>query len=379
MWTVWVCLAFLIPATAAGLTCLVCTVLGMKNRRPVQPDAKPHLFTVLIPAHDEESTLGTALDSLAAQAYPATNVKILVVADNCSDATAEVARRHGAECLVRTDEERRGKGFAIAAGIEMLERPSLARPANSIVLILDADCELSPTALRELNASFAAGADVVQAAVQSRNADDGPAGYVAAVGAAVDRAVASGRDRLGFRVPLRGTGMALRHEVLNKVKWNTASPVEDAEYARELQRAGVRVRFCPNAVVSCDAPATLSVLCRQRRRWALAGSLASKPLALVQLFATAALCFACNQFTTWAGSLLLITALIYLKAMLAVGLTRRRLGLLALSPIVVLRLLGVAMAGLLLPRPRTWDRTPRMGEGRASGTAVRFERRPVLR
>ncbi len=379
MWTVLVCLICLLPATAVCLACLVCTVRGIKHRRPAHPVAASLHFTVLIPAHDEESTLGAALDSLAAQAYPATHVKILVVADNCSDATAEVARRNGAECLERTDSERRGKGFALAAGIEMLERPSLARPAKSVVLILDADCELSPTALRELNASFAAGADVVQAAVQSRNADDGPAGYVAAVGAAVDRAVASGRDRIGFRVPLRGTGMALRHEVLNKVKWNTASPVEDAEYDRELRRAGLRVRFCPNAVVSCESPASLSVLCRQRRRWALAGPLASKPIALAQLFATAALCFACNQFTAWAASLLLITALIYLKAMLAVGLTRRRLGLLALSPIVVLRLLGVAMAGLLLPRPRTWDRTPRMGEGQASGTAARFERRPVLR
>ena len=366
MWIDLVCLSGLIPATAVCLAYLVCTVLGMKNRGPVQPVAKPLHFTVLIPAHDEESTLGTALNSLAAQDYPATHFKILVVADNCSDATAEVARQHGVECLVRANAKRRGKGFAIAAGMEMLERPSLARPANSIVLILDADCELSPTALLELNATFAAGADVAQTAVQSRNADEGPASYVAAVGAAIDRAVASGRDRLGFRVPLRGTGMALRHEVLGHVKWSTASPVEDAEYDRDLRRAGVRVRLCSNAIVSCEAPASLAMLCQQRRRWAFAGPLASKPITLAHLFATVAFCFACNHFSTWASLLLLITALIYLKAMLAVGLTRRRFGLLALSPIVVVRLLGVAMTGLLLPRPRTWDRTPRIGEGRVA-------------
>ena len=160
--------------------------------------------------------------------------------------------------------------------------------------------------------------------------------------------------------------MALRRDVLDKVKWDTASPVEDAEYDSQLRKAGVRVRFCPNAIVSCDAPANVKVLCRQRRRWALAGPLAGKPLLLAHLFATVSLCIAANLFTGWAVSLLLGTSLIYLKAMAAVGFTRHRFLNLMSTPIVLLRLLGVALAGLVLPKPVAWERTPRLGEGRES-------------
>ena len=360
-----VCLAFVVPATAVCLVYLACTLLGVRKipRWRVgltkRDPSEPCVFTILIPAHNEQTTLPSALRSIAAQDYPPDRVRVLVVADNCMDRTADVALEHGAECLVRTDVHRIGKGFAIAAGIEF-NRLSF----RDCVLILDADCELSPNALRELDVVFAAGAEVVQTAVWSRNADDGPSGYVAAVGAAIDDAVAEGRDHLGLRVPLRGTGMALRREVLAKVKWDTASPVEDAEYDSQLRRAGVRVRFCREAVVWCEAPATVSGLCRQRRRWALAGPLASKPLLLAHLLAAVAVCFAANAFTLWAGSLLLATGFVYLQAMAKVGFTRHRLGQLLATPVVVLRLFGVVILGLVHSKKLEWDRTPRLGEGR---------------
>src|SRR5262249_22119929 len=151
------------------------------------------------------------LKSLEILDYPPELVRVYVVADNCSDRTAALAREGGALCFVRIDSVRRGKGYAIAFG---LERVLKAGP--DVVLILDADCQLHPESLRDLDAAFAAGAEAVQCAVRSRNADAGPAGYVAAVGAAVDEAVAIGQDRLGLSVGLRGTGMAFRREVLER-------------------------------------------------------------------------------------------------------------------------------------------------------------------
>jgi cellulose synthase/poly-beta-1,6-N-acetylglucosamine synthase-like glycosyltransferase len=157
--------------------------------------------------------------------------------------------------------------------------------------------------------------------------------------------------------------MALRREALGKVNWSTASPVEDAEYDSQLCAAGVRVRFCREAVVWCEAPAAVNLLCRQRRRWSLAGPIAGKPMVLAHLFATLCVCGMANVFTWWAGGLVLGTAFIYLKAMHEVGFTRHRLGLLLTSPFVVLRLIGVAISGLLPLRTVSWERTPRLGEG----------------
>jgi cellulose synthase/poly-beta-1,6-N-acetylglucosamine synthase-like glycosyltransferase len=226
-----------------------------------------------------------------------------------------------------------------------------------VVLILDADCGLNPGALRALDARFAGGAAAVQAAVRSRNADDGPAGFVAAVGAAFDDATAAGWDRLGFSVPLRGTGMAFRRTVLERVPWRAFGLAEDAEYAARLRAAGVRVRYCGGAEVAADAPPSVAALCRQRRRWRGAGLLASKPLALGLLALALAAGLACG-FVLWCSALAAAFAGLYLRATIAVGLTRARLRLLLRAPAVVVRLGGVTLAGLVRDGG-PWERTPR--------------------
>jgi cellulose synthase/poly-beta-1,6-N-acetylglucosamine synthase-like glycosyltransferase len=355
-----VVLACLVPATVAGLGYLVPTLAGL-FRRLKRERAPTHTFTVLVPAHNEEHTLPAALRSLAVLDYPPELVRVCVVADNCTDRTAAVARAAGAECVVRTDPAHRGKGYALAFGLE-----HVLGAAPDVVLVLDADCELNADGLRALDATFAAGADVVQASVHARSADDGSAGFVAAVGAAFDDATAAGWDRLGRSVPLRGTGMAFRREVLARVPWDAFGLVEDAEYAQSLKAAGVRVRYCDGAEVLSEVPPSVADLCRQRRRWSRAGALGSKPLVLAHLVLTVAVSVACG-FVLWPGSLVLAFAMLYLRAVLAVGLTRRRLGFLLGSPAVLLRLGGVTLAGLVR-RSSVWERTARAAEraGRAA-------------
>lgn len=343
-----VSLGFLLPATAACLVYLVPTLAG-RFRKPVIPRiTQLHTFVVLIPAHNEETTLPTVLRSLAAQDYPADRVRVVVVADNCTDGTAQVASKES--CLVRDDPLHRGKGRAVAFGLERLlpEQPD-------IVLILDADCELNPEALRAMNAAFSAGAVAVQTAVRSRNADDGPAGYIAAVGAAIDAAVAAGCDRLGASVPLRGTGMAFRREVLERIPWSAYGPVEDAEYQSQLHTAGVRVRYCDRAIVSCDAPEDLEVLCTQRRRWrAAARFTSSKPLILLHLAATITVCTAFGMWL-WPLILVLFTGGFYLRAMAEVGFTKSRLRMLLGSVRVVGRLAALTVAGFVRRTPTRWE------------------------
>ncbi len=348
-------LALLVLATAACMACLVPTLVGLFPRR-VRTTAEPtHSFAILIPAHDEETTLPATLQSLAVLDYPPELVRVYVVADNCTDDTVMVAWEAGAVCMVRAEPEKRGKGYAVEFGLRRVLKDS-----PDVVLILDADCELNADALQALDSRFRAGADAVQCAVRSRNADAGPGGYVAAVGAAVDEAVAAGWDRFGA-VPLRGTGMALRRSVLEAVPWAAFGAAEDAEYAQQLRAAGVRVKHCGNAIVSCDAPSEIEDLCRQRRRWRAAGVLASKPLALGLLALAVAVSFA-GGFVWWPLSLVLLTAAVYLRAAFAVGMSRHRFGLMLKSPPVVLRLGWLALAGMGRGKPTTWDRTPRPAE-----------------
>jgi len=348
-----VALTLLVPATVVCLAYLIPTLVGLLPHRERRRSVPTHAFAILIPAHNEQSALSATLQSLAVLDYPPELVRVYVVADNCTDRTATIARWGGAVCIIRSDSANRGKGHAVAFGLEWVNKG-----VPDIVLILDADCQLNPTALRELDAAFANGADAVQCAVRSENADDGPTGYVAAVGAAVDDGVARGLDRLGLSVRLRGTGMAIRKTVLDRVPWTAFGLAEDVEYGRQLRAANVRVKHCGKAVVSCEAPAAVAELCRQRRRWRTAGILASKPLALVHLVA-ATIVAATLGFFVWSTALLLLTGAIYLRAAWVVGLARRRTRLMLHSPGIVLRLGWLTLGGLIRRDSIPWERTPR--------------------
>ncbi|MBA4189577.1 MAG: hypothetical protein C0467_16450 [Planctomycetaceae bacterium] len=349
-------LVLLVLATAVYLGYLVPTLVGLIPQRVMLPTAPSHTFAILIPAHNEESGLPATLQSVMELDYPANLVRVCVVADNCTDDTARVPWDFGIRCLVRRDASKRGKGYALAFGLEQI-----LADMPDVVLILDADCQLNPSALRALDAAFVTGADAVQCAVRACNPDDGPTGYVAAVGSAIDEVMAAGMHRLGRSVPLRGTGMAFRRSVLERVPWTAFGLVEDAEYSQRLRRAGVRVQHCRDAKVSSDSPANWADLGRQRRRWRAAGVLASKPLGLCLIAMAASVGFACG-FVWWPATLLLLTAWVYLRAAAAVGFTQRRFGLLLKSPGIVVRLGWVTFAGLFRRQPTTWDRTPRATE-----------------
>ena len=355
-----VVLALLVPATMACLAYLLPTLVGLLPRRERRVSVPTHSFVILIPAHNEQSMLPATLQSLAVLDYPPELVRVYVVADNCTDRTATIARWGGAVCVVRSDAANRGKGHAVAFGLDWIDRE-----LPDIVLILDADCRLNSSALRELDAAFANGADAVQCAVRSDNADEGPGGYVAAVGAAVDEGLAKGLDRLGLSVRLRGTGMAFRRTVLHRVPWTAFGLTEDVEYGRLLRAADVRVKHCGKAVVSCEAPAAVAELCRQRRRWRAAGILASKPLVLVHLVAAAIVAVALG-YVVWPTVLLLLTGALYLRAVWAIGLARKRTGLMLHSPGIVLRLGWLALAGLVRRDGISWERTSRSTENQAA-------------
>lgn len=351
-----VALAGLVPATLAGAGLFALTAAGLRPRR-AKARAPSHTFTVLVPAHNEERTLPAALESLATLDYPPELVRVCVVADNCTDDTANVARAFGADVIERTDPRRRGKGFALAFAV-----PQVLAAKPDAVLVLDADCTLSADALLAFDALLAAGADAIQAAVRGANPDAGATGLVAAVGAAFDATTAAGRDRFGLSAPLRGTGMAFRASALVRVPWTTTGLAEDAEYGARLREAGVGVRYCAEAEVTSAAPPTAEAMFAQRRRWRAAGAASSKPLALA-LVALAVALGAAGGFGAWASAVAALYAALYVRALFAVGVTRNRLKFLFGAPALVARLaLGAAVGPFRRGGP--WVRTARAGEER---------------
>jgi cellulose synthase/poly-beta-1,6-N-acetylglucosamine synthase-like glycosyltransferase len=362
-----------------------------RTRDAVQPSST---FAILIPAHDEEGTLGATLDACRSLDYPADRFSIYVIADNCADCTAEVARAHGVECFERTDPERRGKGYALAYA---LERIDLAR--HDAVVVLDADCRIDAHALRAFDREGRAGGPVLQASYRASNPDASVISYALAVGNCTENELFyAPKSALGGVVLLRGTGMVLPRDVLRRFPWQAHSIVEDVEYAVTLLRGGIRIRFVPDVAVHSAFPVDREQLRVQRTRWA-SGNLGfarrnvlrlmvdgwrtgdgalwdagatflilSRPLVLLALLLPLGLAVAGDIATSvrlfrwvWVAAAALLALLLayFALGVLRLGLTRRRLGLLLGAPAVLLQLAAIAVAGLLRGPARTWDRTPR--------------------
>src|SRR6185437_14684944 len=170
------------------------------------------LFDLVIPAHNEERTLPRLMESISALDYPPERLRVHIVADNCTDRTAEVARRAGAIVYERRDAERIGKGFAISLGLSAALQ--LAGQAHDGVVFIDADSDLTPQFLRVLAAYLDAGAQAIQAYYSVRNAGDSSVAMLRYVALCLYHYLRPlGRSRLGLSAGLRGNGMCFRRQV----------------------------------------------------------------------------------------------------------------------------------------------------------------------
>lgn len=366
MFTWVLAITFLLPATIAALYYFVLMNLA-RFTRPVKARLKPTTrFAILVPAHNEELSLPATLESLANIEYPGCLTKVIVIADNCSDQTAEVARRFDVTVLERNEPALRGKGFGLEYAMK-----TVLRSKPDAVLMLDADGELQPDALRIFDACFARGDLVVQGSIRTRDIGYGASAIVAAVGNVMDDAIAAGRDQLGWRVRLRGSNMAFRREVLETVPWTCHGLTEDAEYGSTLHAAGVPIRFEAAAKARSESPGNLTDLSQQRRRWRAALGwhwLESKPLVLSHLMLTSLFVATVVRLVpettavtlVWLALLWLVTAAVYLQALRQLE-QRFSLTILFVIPRVVLRLVAVTLGGLFR-READWQRTRRAAE-----------------
>jgi hypothetical protein len=252
-----------LPVLAATGYLLALAVLA--RLPPATPGPEPRLrFDVIVPAHDEEQGIEKTVHSVLAVDWPAGLRRVVVVADNCTDRTAERAERAGATVLVRQDAERRGKGHALEHGF----RFSLEDGFADAVVVVDADTQVSPNLLAAFAAHFERGTHALQARNEVLNRTSSWRAGLMTIAFALFNGVRSlARERLGLSVGLRGNGMGLSMRVLREVPHQAHSVVEDLEYGILLGRAGYRVGYVQEASVRSAIPDTERVARSQRLRW----------------------------------------------------------------------------------------------------------------
>ena len=217
---------------------------------------------VVIPAHNEEVLLGRTLEALRPQLN--TGDRIIVVADNCIDNTAAVARAAGAVCIERIDDLRRGKGFALDAGVRALKDDPPA-----VVVFTDADVHVHAGAIEllvrqvERTGQPAQGEYLMELPHKASSVD-----LVSRFAFTLKNKVRPlGLWKLGLPVPLFGAGMAFPWETISTAPLASGDLVEDMRLGIELCRNGQAPLFCPNALFRGMLPGNIDDANMQRRRW----------------------------------------------------------------------------------------------------------------
>jgi cellulose synthase/poly-beta-1,6-N-acetylglucosamine synthase-like glycosyltransferase len=253
--------AVLLLPTLSDLLSLFRILARRSARIPPGPAAHPR-FLFLVPAHNEELLLPACLESLRRLRYRPEDREIVVVADNCTDRTADIARGAGVRCLVRTAPTDAGKPRAISWALAQL-------PVGNYdaIVIVDADTEVDP----DFAACAAAAAPIADKVLQPYNGvsneTENALTRMAAVLSAANHGLAYVlKTRAGVNVPL-SVGMCIGSHVLSKVGWTVTSLSEDWELYAILTARGVQIAAVPGARIRAQEAATLSASSTQRRRW----------------------------------------------------------------------------------------------------------------
>jgi cellulose synthase/poly-beta-1,6-N-acetylglucosamine synthase-like glycosyltransferase len=234
------------------------------NRELTGEDCLIKRLAVVVPARNEARTITRCIRSIAQCELPsALEMSIIVVADNCSDATAELASKLGARVIERFDSERRGKQFALDFAFT-----KLLKEGFDAFLVVDADSVVEVNLLKEVSSLLKLGADAVQARYLALNPEGSILGRLRNVALmAVNVLRPLGRDRLELSCGLTGNGFTLRRSTLESVAYDVHSHNDDHEYHTRLVLAGRRVVFADRTTVRGQMPARGADARAQRARW----------------------------------------------------------------------------------------------------------------
>lgn len=262
VWLVLMCgaCALAVPTIVFAIECIAGALPFERRRRKRQGD-RPSV-AVVIPAHDEELGIAATVKNVLAQIRPGD--RLLVVADNCTDATAARARAAGAQIIERDDPLRRGKGYALEFGVAFL-----ADEPPAAIVFIDADCTLLDGSLDKMASLAIESGRPVQASylMQTRSNQKKAFGIAEFAFLVKNHVRPRGLHRLGLPCQLTGSGMAMPWELAQHVRLAGAEMVEDMKLGLDLAAAGHFPLYCEEAGVRSFFPDTAEGAATQRERW----------------------------------------------------------------------------------------------------------------
>ncbi len=243
----------------------VARLLGKRRKHQAQKLCR---YAVLIAARNEQAVIGQLLDSIHGQDYPADLVDVYVVADNCTDSTAQIAAARGATVYQRQNKLLVGKGYALRFLLEKIGKEHPDKLYDGY-FVFDADNLLDPRYITEMNKVFSCGNRVVTGYRNTKNFDDNwiTAGYgmwFLRESEYLNRP----RDSMGISCAVSGTGFLFARSLLEELGgWDYHLLTEDLEFTADLIVKGERIAYCGDAVLYDEQPRSFRQSITQRSRW----------------------------------------------------------------------------------------------------------------
>ncbi len=256
---------FQITVFAIMMYYFILAFFGLKRKKEKKNYTPTKKFAMVVAAHNEEVVIGKLIESMLNQNYPRELFDIFVIADNCTDNTAKIARKYGVYVYERFNKDQRGKGYALEWIFDKIFKMQKKYDA---IAIFDADNLVSKNWCKEINSKMLEGYKVVQGYIDSKNPNDSwiAASYSIAFWTQ-NRMYQLARANVGLSNQIGGTGFAIDTDILKELGWGATCLTEDLEFSCKLILNGEKVGWAHDAIIYDEKPLTLKQSWVQRRRW----------------------------------------------------------------------------------------------------------------
>ena len=246
----------------------ICSFVTLKEKPYIVN--KNHKFLAIIPAHNEEAVVGNLIESLQKQNYPKNKYDIIVIADNCTDKTKEVAESYGVKIFERHEEDpaKKTKGDALRLLLNtLLSDPKMDYDA---FCVFDADNIVDSNFITAMNKHLCQGEEVVQGYRDIKNPTDSwiASGY-AIFYWTMNRFYHLARYNAGLSPLINGTGFMVKFDAIRPTGWNTNTLTEDIEFSLKRIIQGKKLGWATDAIVYDEQPVKFKPSWSQRSRWTI--------------------------------------------------------------------------------------------------------------